>query len=258
MNTRQVTEDELHAFVDQALEPERQAEVREYLKDYPEVAQRVAAYERQRDELRSAFAPIAAEPVPAELSIARLLETRRRGGTTVWRAAVAAVLLVLFGGVSGWYVRELSLPPRAGIAALMQEATENYAVFGLDRNRPVELRSADQSELIKWASRRLGHPVAIPDLAPLGYRFMGGRLIATSHGAAVLLMYDDDQGARIVMFSRSMAVDRNSPMKEQSRGSVCGFAWANDGIGYSVVGSLPPGLLHPVADAVRTQLRSSL
>ena len=38
MNHRPITEDDLHAYVDSALEPERRAEVASYLADHPDVA----------------------------------------------------------------------------------------------------------------------------------------------------------------------------------------------------------------------------
>ena len=52
MNQRPITEDDLHAYVDSALEPERRAEVASYLDDHPDVAKRVAAFAGQRELLR--------------------------------------------------------------------------------------------------------------------------------------------------------------------------------------------------------------
>jgi anti-sigma factor RsiW len=135
-----------------------------------------------------------------------------------------------------------------------QEATDSYAVFAPDRVRPVEIRATDRSELVKWASQRLSRPVAVPDLSTSGYRFMGGRLIATSHGPAVLFMYDDDHGTRLVLLSRQMAVDKNAPMAQHSHGPIAGFAWADKGIGYSLVGHISSQLLHSLADEARRQL----
>ena len=46
MNHRAITEDDLHAYVDRVLEPERRAEVAAYLGEHPDVAKRVAAFTR--------------------------------------------------------------------------------------------------------------------------------------------------------------------------------------------------------------------
>jgi anti-sigma factor RsiW len=45
-------------------------------------------------------------------------------------------------------------------------------------------------------------------------------------------------------------------MAESGRGGVKAFTWSMDGIGYSLVGTLPADLLHPLADEVRAQVRS--
>src|SRR3546814_1515290 len=97
------------------------------------------------------------------------------------------------------------LASAAGVAALAQEAADSYAVYASDHLRPVELRSAERAELVDWAAERLHRRVPVPDLSAAGYRFMGGRMVATPHGAAVLFMYDDDHGTRLVVLSRPMA-----------------------------------------------------
>jgi anti-sigma factor RsiW len=258
MNSGPITENDLHAFIDEALVAERRIEVTHYLADHPDVAQRVQSYRRHRKGLRAALAPVAEEPVPPELSLVRMMEARRTSRSMWWPAAAAAVLILGIGAAGGWSLHTVLAPPRAGISALAQEATDSYAVFAPDRVRPVEIRATDRSDLVQWATQRLSHPVAVPDLSASGFRFMGGRLIATSHGPAVLFMYDDDQGTRLVLLSRAMAVDKNAPMAQHSRGSVTGFAWADKGIGYSLVGHIPSQVLHSLADEARRQLGNDL
>src|SRR4029077_20916078 len=104
MNHRPITEDDLHAYVDRGLEPERQVELEGSLESHPEVAKRIAAFSGQRDLLRAALAPIADEPLPAELNLSRIIENRRRRAAPVWWA-VAAMLLVCISGVTGWIAR---------------------------------------------------------------------------------------------------------------------------------------------------------
>jgi len=251
--SRPITEDDLQAHVDQALDPARRAEVDDYLARHPDVALRVAAYARQRDQLRAALAPVAEEPVPPELGLAQLLEARRaprRWGA--WQLAAAAAVLLGLGGFGGWWLRGAQ-GPTGGIAALAQEATDSYRVYAPDRARPVELRAADQRELVSWVSDRLQQPVVVPDLTASGYRFMGGRVVATAHGPAGLLMYDDDRGTRLVVLIRPMAIERDTAMAAHANGAVRGYSWAQRGIGYSVVATASAETLHPLADEVRRQ-----
>jgi anti-sigma factor RsiW len=256
-DNRPVTEDDLHAYVDAVLDSGRRTEIEAYLETHPEIADRVRRYVQQRADLRAALRPIVEEPIPPELNLKRMIDARRLATASWWRAA-AAILLICVGAGGGWSLRgAVGLPPAAlpsGIEALAQEAADSYAVYAPDHTRPVEIRAADRTELVNWAVERLHHPLAVPDLSASGYRFMGGRMVATPHGPAVLFMYDNDHGTRLVMLSRRMEeVDQTARMTPHAQGDVDGFVWADDGIGYSLVGPLPSPTLHPIADEIRRQ-----
>lgn len=256
MNNRPITEDDLHAYVDDVLEPERRAEVGSYLAGHPDVAKRVAGFVDQRERLRAALAPIADEPLPPELNLSRMIEGNRRRSPPAWWA-IAAMLLLSVGGFGGWIVRGSFEAPSGGVAALAQEAAYSYNVYAPDRIRPVEMRASDATQLVQWISSRLNRPVKVPDLAGSGYRLMGGRLVATQHGPAAMFMYDDDHGSRVVVLTRPMSsADQNAPMTEQLNGGATGFAWADDGIGYSLVGPAPTNSLKAIANEVRRQARA--
>ena len=53
------------------------AEVAAYLESHPDVAKRVAAFADQRELLRKALAPIADEPLPPQLNLSRIIESRQ-------------------------------------------------------------------------------------------------------------------------------------------------------------------------------------
>lgn len=254
MNSRPISEDDLHAYVDGALEAVRQREIEEYLTQHPDVAMRVEAYAVQRDSLRKALAPFAEEPVPPELNLSRLIEARRR--RVPMRIAAAAMVLVCLSGVSGWTLRGILEPPTRGIAALAQEAADSYAVYAPDRVQPVEMTA--RAAFMQWASQRLDRSVTVPDLTASGYRFLGGRLVATPHGPAMLSMYDNGRN-RLVMLTRPMQEkDLNSKMVEHSRGDTTSYAWAKDGMGYSLVSELPSDALHILADEMRRQTKRDI
>ncbi|WP_050632086.1 anti-sigma factor family protein [Bradyrhizobium viridifuturi] len=253
MSNRPISEDDLHAYVDHALEPERQAEVAAYLESHPDVARRVASFSDQRTMLRAALAPIAEEPLPPQLNLSRIIESKRRRPAS-FRWAIAAMLMLAIGGVGGWAIRGATEGPAGGLAALAQEASDSYKVYASDRTRPVELR--DSAELVQWVSNRLQQPVKLPDLTKSGYRLMGGRVVPTAHGPAAMFMYDDDHGERLVVLTRPMTSDQNAPMAAHSGGDVAGFSWADGGTGYSVVGPRSVEALRPLANEIRKQAQA--
>jgi anti-sigma factor RsiW len=255
MTNRPITEDDLHAYVDGVLESERQAEIAAYLEGHPDVAKRIAGFADQRELLRKALAPIADEPLPPQLNLSRIIEGRQRRRLPFGRA-IAAMLMLSIGGLSGWVVRGSLQSSPGGLAALAQEAAYSYQVYAPDRVRPVEMRATDSAQLVQWVSNRLHQPVKLPDLTGSGYRLMGGRLIATSHGPAAMFMYDDDRGERLVVLTRPMTTDQSAPMAPHSQDNVAGFAWADGGMGYSLMGQVAAESLKPIANEVRRQART--
>ncbi|TWB63287.1 anti-sigma factor family protein [Nitrospirillum viridazoti] len=266
---RPITEEDFQAYVDHALDERRREEVEEYLSTHPDAARRVAAYTAQREALRAALAPIAEEPVPDHLNLARLVEARQHRqarswlsgpGAGPWRNIAAAVALVLIGGAGGWSMHGIT----AGKASmnpesmLTQEAMDNYRVYAADAVRPVEMHAGEQEQLLRWVSQRLDRKVAVPDLSASGYRFMGGRLVATAHGPGAMFFYDDSSGNRIAMLVRPMKQDGDAPMTEHQKDDVGGVTWCNRGMGYSLVADASARALHPLADEARRQLRTKI
>jgi anti-sigma factor RsiW len=250
----------LHGFVDHQLDSARRSEVQSYLDAHPEIAGRIATLSRQREAVCAAAAPIADEPIPPQLNLRHVIEARRRPRAWSWRSMAASVLLLVLGGAGGWSLRGTAVErsETSGIAALAQEAAYTFDVYGVDRSHPVEFDATDKAQLVSWIASRIGRAVSVPDLTASGYAFMGGRLVATPHGAAGLLMYSNPLGQRLVMLVRPMAIDKDTRMSEHSYGDIHGFTWASKGTGFSLVGPAPADLLHPIADEVRRQQEKTI
>lgn len=253
---RPIGEEELHAYVDGQLAPDRQAAVLRYLQEYPDVARRVAAYREQRDALQAEFGPIAREPIPPGLNLELMIQQRLAQRRIPWRAAAAALLAFGLGGAGGWLLHG-GVTPAASMTLLAQEAVANHVVYTADKRRPTELGAEQRDDLARWVSNRLNHPVAPPDLTADGYRYMGGRLAATPDGPAGLFMYDNPQGVRLTVFVLPMSAASSSPIQHVDVEHIDGCAWIDKGIGYTVVGKLPPAELRRLAEQVQAQLSGS-
>lgn len=254
-----ISEDDLQAYVDGRLDASHCALVEEHLEQNPEVAARIATYIEQCYNLRAAFGSMGMKPV-LKTSGDLGQSTHQAARRAAWMVPAAAVLLALVvGGGGGWLTRgQMAPPPLKGIPALTQEAVANHLVYTEDLARPVELTADRQGDLVRWLSKRLKMPVKVPDLTSAGYAFLGGRLVATDHGPAALLMYQDQQGNRLTVFTRPMSADRKSTKTVPvSANGVHGFAWVGDGLGYSVLMTGMTNDLRNVADAVQRQVNST-
>jgi anti-sigma factor RsiW len=257
---RPISTDELHAYVDARLDADRRQAVERYLETEPELARHVAAYRSQRDGLRAAFVPLADNPIPPDLNLDRLLEARLRQRPIWWTAAAAAVLCLGLGGAGGWY---LGTPPREGrtelaMSLLLQQAMASHAVYADDRRHPIEVAAADREHLSQWLSNRLHRTVAPPDLSALGYRLLGGRLVATEHGgASALFVYEDADGHRLSVLLRPMAPELHAMRSDVAQGALNSCSWIASGMGYAVVTKAPDQTLDQIADHVSRQAGNS-
>jgi len=82
-----VTEDELHAYVDDEIAADRRGAVEAWLASHPEDAARVAQWRAQADAIRARYGMLASEPVPARFDLDKL--TR---GARSWRTVAAAAV----------------------------------------------------------------------------------------------------------------------------------------------------------------------
>jgi len=253
-----ISADELHAYVDGRLDADRRQEIERYLGAQPALAQRVSAYSAQRDSLRAAFASSAVTPTPPELNLNRLLEARlrQRPGWAWWRVAAIVVLCLGLGGASGWYLGAMPTQTRVqqAVSLLQQQALASHTVYAVDRRHPIEVAAAEKDHLSQWLSNRLRRNVVPPDLSALGYRLLGGRLLATEHGgAAALFVYDDADGNRLTVLLRPMAPELHAARSDIAQGSLNGCTWIATGMGYAVVGPASDQMLDRVANDIRRQ-----
>jgi anti-sigma factor RsiW len=251
---RPIGEDDLHAYVDAVLDPARRLAVDRYLADHPQAAARIAGWQMANEALQKAGASKAEEPVPAALSVGRLMEGRIARRSEPWRMAAGILIAAAVGASAGWMAR--GPYTRTGIAAISAEAAMAHRVFVADR-ASAGFSADNEAWLVKWATTQFGRSVAPPDLSKVGYQLVGGRVLATDLGPACMFLYEDGKGTAITLFLRPMQKrDMNAPMEPVQASDTTGFAWAHDGMGFSLVATSPTARVHELADQVRREMNS--
>jgi len=239
---RPVTEDDLQAWVDDLLSPERLRTVETWLDANPDARTRVTAWRAERDLLRAAMGAELQQPVPARFDIARLKQ-RRVGRFSMPQMAASVALALSLGLGSGWMLRDREVP--LGLASVEQEATIVH-----DAGKGSTIAAGNVAQLAAWGGRTLGRPVRPPDLSTAGYQLTGGQLVTTDHGPACVFFYKDGNGSHISLFVRPMfGRDMTAPMRPMRR--IPGYIWAQDGLGISMVADTSDGDLHRLADHAR-------
>ena len=251
---RPIAEEELHAWIDGQLDPDRLPAVQRYLQEHPDVARNVAAWRAQREALRQMFGAIASEPIPPRLGLERLIQERLTRRWIPWRVAASILLAFALGGTGGWFLHGFGgLPVSASVALLADQAVANHVVYTADRRRPTELGAQQRDDLARWVSNRLNHQVAPPDLSDFSFNYIGGRLVATPDGPAGLFMYDGPEAVRMTVFVLPLKDASDMPIQHVGSPKVDSWSWIDKGVFYTVVAKLPSPELRRIAELVRQQ-----
>lgn len=249
-----IPDEELHAYADDQLPPERSQAVAAAAGRDPALGQRVAEIRRQSALLRDAFEPWLAEPVPQHL----LAAASRRAPQRIprWVPASAAIAASLLIGVAvGWYGRGEVLELAGTPVSFPRQAALTHAIYAADANRPVEIWASDEQRLVTWLSKRLGFTLHAPDLNGIGFALVGGRLVAGNEKPGALFMYENADHQRISLLVRK----DSSPSGETAfryavEDGVGVFYWIDDACGYAISGRIDRGQLLAIARVVYGQL----
>ncbi len=246
---KRISEDDLHAFLDDQIDATRRAAVEAYLAANPDEAARLAAYAEHKQALHGLYDPVLDEPLPAPMMAVR----RPPIAAAVLRAAAAFALLMV-GGVAGWWLHD-AVPQGAATAGFVRQATIAHAVYTPEVRHPVEVTADQEAHLVKWLSKRLGAPLEAPSLQAVGYTLVGGRLLPAGEGPAALFMYESERGERMTLYVKSPGEDvPETAFRYEHEGGIGVFYWIDRPLSYAISGEMDRPQLLRLAEAVYDQI----
>jgi anti-sigma factor RsiW len=250
--TMPVTEDELHAYVDNELPAERRSDVEAWLKTHPDDADRVQTWRAMAEALHARYDSVADEMIPKRLEIDRLSHRPRR-----WIAAAIAASLLAFvaGGSAGWLARGAAAAPSM-LQSFTDDALDAHRLYVVEVRHPVEVPGSDRTHLQQWLTKRCGWDVRAPELGSTGLKLVGGRLLPGPSGPASFLMYESASGERFTLYASRAGTDATQ-MRYTSQDSDGALYWADRGVGYVLSGPTDKDRLQQVARMVYDQAEKS-
>ena len=247
-----VTEDELHAYVDNELPAERRGDVEAWLSAHPDDAARVRSWRAMADALHARYDSVAEEAVPRRLEIERL---ERRPRRFIYGAAAAVLAAFVAGGSVGWMARGASAAS-SPLQSFTLDALDAHRLYVVEVRHPVEVPGSERAHLQAWLSKRCGWEVRAPELAAAGLKLVGGRLLPGPTGPASFLMYESATGERFTVYA-AKAQAETTQMRYAAQGDENSLFWADRGVGYVVSGGSDRSRLTQVAQAVYDQMEKS-
>jgi len=242
---------DLHAYVDAQLPPEARQRVEAWLAEDPQARRQAEDYAAIRDGLRALYDPVMDEPVPPLMRARH----RRRNWQRPLAAMAASVLLFATGVLIGMHLPNSGLLPVAGVPEVVREAAMAYAVYTPEVRHPVEVPGSQEEHLVTWLTKRMGAKVQAPRLDDLGFALVGGRLVSSDDGPGALLMYENAEGKRVVLYAcRGEDEGRDTAFRFAQEEGVSVFYWVEGPLAYALAGGIDRAGLLAVADSVYRQI----
>jgi anti-sigma factor RsiW len=243
-----VTEDELHAYVDNELPAERRGDVEAWLAAHPDDAERVRSWRSMAERLHARYDTVANEPVPKRLELERLAQQPRKW---VYGTIAAALVAFVAGGGTGWLAHGVAASPSA-FQNFTVDALDAHRLYVVEVRHPVEVPGNERTHLQQWLTKRCGWNVRAPELDATGLKLVGGRLLPGPTGPASFLMYESASGERFTVYSAKAATEATQ-MRYIRQDNDGALFWADRGVGYVVSGGSDRERLMQVARLVYDQ-----
>jgi anti-sigma factor RsiW len=243
-----VTEDELHAYIDNELPAERRGDVEAWLATHPDDAERVQSWRAMAEALHARYGHVANEPVPKRLELEQLVRPPRKW---VYGAIAASLLAFVAGGGTGWLAHGAAATP-SSFQSFTEDALDAHRLYVVEVRHPVEVPGSERAHLQQWLTKRCGWDVFAPELGSTGLKLVGGRLLPGPTGPASFLMYESASGERFTVYT-AKASTGTTQMRFTSENNNGALFWADGGVGYVVSGTTDRDRLTQVARLVYDQ-----
>lgn len=232
-----ISEDDLQAYVDGKLSSDQRKIVEKYLENNPEEEKRINAFIEQNDLIQTMYSKTNPEQLNRVKTNFKLLSVGQEHFFSSLSIAASVSWLVIGVFIGLIYSNISTIKVNAVTASFPLNAISAHVVYTPEVKHPVEVLADQEEHLVKWLSNRLKQKLKIPNLNPLGYALVGGRLLPTDGGPAAQFMYESEKGERLTLYIVAEdAKDTAFQYFEENKVKV--FSWRDNNTGFAIVGSI--------------------
>jgi len=239
------SEEDLQAYVDGLIDPERLSDVEAWLSANPAEAARLRDYHRLNRQIRAGLERLAAEPPPATAALEQRLYRHLAWRIALRRVGTAMAASLLLAG--GWGLREWTAPQPAadvamdGVPLYADEAAEAHhsltlraqaadgATWSIDPDPAVGTRMV---EALAAADRV---DVALPAPAP-DLEYVGAALVPWDEGTALQVLYREPDGELVTLFVATGEDEARTAPQEVERDGLRLVYWQSGRATYTLGG----------------------
>ncbi|MDP2621197.1 MAG: zf-HC2 domain-containing protein [Hyphomicrobiales bacterium] len=270
---RSATDEELVAYFDGELAPDRRAAVEKHLADESELRRRLELMIRGGRPFRQVF-DLMLQDAPTDRLEAILENTAAAAGDgqapagRAWplsrAASVAAALALFLAGMGvGSLVVPLKPPPAVPVAEQPADRSEDWrqavagylSLYTSETLANVPDDAAVKEQELAAVADKLGLSLTLDRIDLANVEFKRAQLFDYEGKSLVQLAYlDPDFGP--VAFCIIADGDESEPARTEERLGMNIVYWAQQGYGFMVIGRAPADRLRPLADSLAARLSS--
>jgi anti-sigma factor RsiW len=174
-------------------------------------------------------------------------------------AALGIVAAVSFAGWTTFFAGPGRQTTDSTLAAFTRQAVAAHVLL-VDKDYPGDpmIAKGPPAKVFGWLSQQLsGMPQRAPDLVRDGFALAGGRILPTSNGAAMQLLYENKSGRYVTLFVGPTTSKRRTAFTLLEEDGVALVFWQLGRLGYSLIGNVDRNRLLTLADAVASGLANA-
>ncbi len=250
-----ISNTEIHAYLDQQLTPEQASEFEERLKKDELAQKKLADYQIIEQSIDGLYQPVFDEKIPAHL-----LNTCEKKSYN-YLAIAASVLFFVIGWLSSAQNNSFNTPNNNSLAQdLETPAIFAHSIYSVEKLHPVEVKATKQEHMNHWLSKRLKTTLKAPNLSKHEFELVGGRLLpSTNERMAAQFMYQDNNGERITLYikrgewqTKETAINHTQKQIKNERFNVS--FWVDDDLGYVLTGKTSKATNQILSESIYQQM----
>ena len=254
-----ISDTEIHAYLDQQLTPEQAIEFEARLKEDKLAQKKLAEYKLIEQSLKGVYQPVLEETIPPHL-----LNTCTKKSVN-YLAIAASILFFVVGWLSGSQTNPLTNSFNDSLVQdLETPAIFAHSVYSVEKLHPVEVRADKQQHMNHWLSKRLKTPLKAPDLSQHQFELVGGRLLpSTKERMAAQFMYQNNQGERITLYIKRGNWKNKETAINHTQKSINDHLfnvsfWVDDELGYVLTGKIDQKINQKLSESIYQQMSLNL
>jgi len=245
-------ESDLQAYVDGNVDAAESKRIKRYLDNHPDEAKRIEKFKTQNVLLKQLYSQTDEDLLNR---IQSNYKKSRLSNSNVFISlpSLANVALLVVGILVGWQLNIAVSPQQTLSFNLPNTAMIAHTIFSPEVRHPVEVTADQEEHLVKWLSKRLNRKLKTPDLNPLGYSLIGGRLLPAEVGPAAQFMYENRRGERLTLYVIVQSAKDNA-FQFFEKNNIRVFSWNDTNMGFAIVGSINKAQLLKAANKIYDDL----